>query len=164
MRLLLLLLSVISGPAFADSPASRCPDLRIAMLYAAQHTNYPMPQTCPDIIFTTSSDKARGNVADTLIYLRQGVGFYPDTGAILLPTSLDLRTPEGTAKVLHQIVRAYQHTHQANLTAACPAALIGQAYRIEGQFLRDNGLEKAAENAFRMGVFRGRCPAEPKLN
>lgn len=139
--------------------AQRCPDLFMASLYVSQATGYELLNWCPEVVFSTSSPRAQGRVVDTLLFEREGVGFYPETGVILMPVSLDLSTPEDFSLLLHQVVRVYQQVNSVEQTAPCKSALTGEAYRVQSRYLRDNGMDEMADEALLYAKYRGECKA-----
>ncbi len=165
MRLaLILLLALFGTPVLADkgpgqrfTSADKCPSLFMASIYVAQALGEEFRDDCPPVIYHTDSALAQGKVADTLTYQRRGVGFYPVTGAILLPISLNLGDTADFSLLVQQVAHYYLSSGNPSEPLTCQAELVAQALQVQGQYLRDNGLDRRAQDAFMSAKFRGTC-------
>ncbi len=115
--------------------ADLCPLVQDLNLFVASSTGY-VPPPCPQIGFTAVPPAQS---------LRSQAGAYlPDSGRIELAPDLDLTTIYGQSYLLHELVHAAQYANNAQTRAACPAALEAEAYSVQADFLRQNGLPQEA--------------------
>lgn len=140
-----------------QGPTSAGPDLcgLVADLNGVIATNSGyLPAPCPRIGFSVLPDGGA---------LRSQAGaFIPETGAIELAPDLDLTTAYGQSYLLHELVHAAQFAHGADKGVSCAARLEAEAYYMQSDFLRDNGLPREAILVQLMGDHLGRCEGDPE--
>lgn len=114
-------------------------------------TGYPSARACPEVGFGALPEGAQ---------MRSQAGaFDPATGRIELAPDLDLSDPFGQSYLLHEMVHAAQFAAGAHLHAPCPAALEAEAYTVQANFLRDQGLGREAVMLRVMADHLGSCAA-----
>lgn len=157
--------AVIAQPVTEkNTAAQRCPEIHMASLYIAQLTGMEPLDLCPPIIYHTDSPLAQGKVSDLVSLHSIGVGYYPETTAILLPISMDLNNPEDFSYLMHQVVHAYQFAYGIDHKVDCKRQLELQAFSVQAQYLRDNGLEDEASEMFLTAKYRGTCNRASVVN
>ena len=142
----ILFLITLSAPPAADPDL--CPliaDLNAVILQTTPYT----PPPCPRIGFSTLPE---GGTMRS-----QGGAYFPATGNIELAPDLDLTTPYGQSYLLHELVHAAQHASGAHHRAPCPAALEAEAYSLQSDFLRAQGLPREAVLVRLLADHLGQC-------
>lgn len=154
---MLLFTSSVQAEARLQSTDQQCAEIRMATLYLTHVTEFEPLDICPTIIFQADSPLATGPVADRLLFSTEGTAYFLETGAILLPVSLDLNTPEGFGSLLHHLVRVYQFNNGMTQQVTCNAALTKQAFDVQARYLSDNGLAYEADQVALTGKYRAMC-------
>ena len=138
----------LQAPAAMPDLCPLVADLNAVIVAETRHT----PPPCPAIGFAVLP--ATGAVRS------QAGAYLPDSGRIELAADLDLTTAYGQSYLLHELVHAAQFASGADMTAACPAALEGEAYRVQAAFLLQAGLRRDSVLVGLLAAQLGQCAAE----
>ena len=142
------LVALSSLPAFAWSPDVPVCEIAVDLgQEVIRLAGYDPGPGCPAIAFTLPP--ASSGVPS------QAGAYLPGTDEIKLATDVDLTTILGQSIPLHEMVHAAQF--RAGVTGACPEALETEAYRVQADFLRENGLTREAALAQILGQITGAC-------
>ncbi|MEO1548836.1 MAG: hypothetical protein AAFR93_00220 [Pseudomonadota bacterium] len=144
--------------ALPEQERSPCPEYENLVLYVSHTTGWPIGDVCPKMIFTSSHPLAIGVNLGRPMEMETGATFYPASGAIKLSVQTDLNNVVGMALLVHQIVHAFQYDLGLDRGTPCTLALEKEAYRVQSQFLADNGYEEEARLVARMAEYRSMCP------
>lgn len=143
-----LILALFAAPVAAQD---LCPLVAQLNREIVARTGYTRPAPCPEIGFSVLP--AGGALRS------QAGAFFPDTGRIELAPDLDLTTALGQSFLLHELVHAAQYMAGAERRVRCPAALEAEAYRVQADFLRDQGLGRDALMTGMLADHLGSCGA-----
>jgi len=150
--------SLAHGGALPGETRTPCPEYESLVLYVSHETGWPIGDVCPRMIYTSAHPLAVGLNVGTAMEMETGATYYPASGAIKLSVQTDLSEVPGMALLIHQLVHAFQYDLGLHKDAKCTQSLEREAYRVQAQFLSDNGYAEEADKIARMADYRSMCP------
>ena len=168
-NLSLILLGLLLGTAFltGDSNAANassnggggtCPQVMRLVAFVSEQTAYPPTLDCPRVLEATSEELRLLAALGSQPHGGEPLAMYLPAGAeILLSHEVDLSDPLGRSYLVHELVHAHQIANGVPARAPCLGWMEGEAYRVQADYLRIEGLTEDAFEVEILGLLQGAC-------